>query len=54
MNRAYAGGPYLRGAVDYGAPPDPPIASRDAEWAEGLLRAYRVAEPPGGEAPGPA
>lgn len=35
---AYDGGPYRRGAVDYAAPPDPPLAGDDAAWAEGLLR----------------
>ena len=37
-NRAYAGGPYLKGAVDYAKPPDPPLAAEDAAWAEDLLR----------------
>lgn len=38
-NRAYAGGPYLKGAVDYTQPPDPPLPPGDAEWAGELLRA---------------
>jgi hypothetical protein len=38
-NRAYAGGPYLKGAVDYAKPPDPPLPPQDAAWAEELLRA---------------
>ena len=38
-NRAYAGGPYLKGAVDYSQPPDPPIVPGDAAWAHDLLRA---------------
>lgn len=47
-NRAYAGGPYLRGAVDYAKPPDPPLAPQDAPWAEELLRARGLIETPGG------
>jgi hypothetical protein len=39
FNRAYDSGPYLRGAVDYTKPPDPPLPPDDAAWAEGLIRA---------------
>lgn len=37
FNRAYAGGPYRRGAVNYAAPPNPPLAAADAVWAGALL-----------------
>jgi hypothetical protein len=37
FNRAYNGGPYRRGAVDYaGAPPDPLLTLEDAAWAAAL------------------
>ena len=55
-NRAYAGGPFLKGAVDYAQPADPPLGAEDAEWAEELLRARglsgfsETADPPGGNA----
>lgn len=35
---AYDAGPYRRGAVDYTAPPDPPLRSEDLTWADELLR----------------
>ena len=38
FDRAYDGGPYRRGAVDYAAPPDPPLAGDDAAWSEAILR----------------
>ena len=38
FDRAYDGGPYRRGAVDYAAPADPPLAGDDAAWSEALLR----------------
>jgi hypothetical protein len=38
FNRAYDGGPYRRGAVDYGRPPVPPLSGDDATWAEAVLR----------------
>ncbi|SIO38828.1 Protein of unknown function [Singulisphaera sp. GP187] len=38
FNRAYEGGPYRRGAVDYTRPPSPPLSETDATWAELLLR----------------
>jgi len=37
FDRAYDGGPYRRGAVDYSQPPNPPLADVDREWALGLL-----------------
>ena len=47
FNRAYDGGPYRRGAVDYGRPPDPPLSARDAGWAEALIEEIRVPRPRG-------
>jgi hypothetical protein len=47
FTRAYDGGPYRRGAVDYRQPPDPPLSDVDAEWALGLLRDTRLFEVPG-------
>jgi hypothetical protein len=38
FSKAYAGGPYARGAVSYDQPPDPPLAREDAEWARELVR----------------
>ncbi len=38
FQRVYDTGPYRRGAVDYNAPPDPPLEPEDAIWAEELLR----------------
>jgi hypothetical protein len=37
FNRAYDGGPYRRGAVDYSRPPEPPLSGDDAGWAEALI-----------------
>ena len=37
FNRAYDGGPYRRGAVDYARPPEPPLSGDDAGWAEALV-----------------
>lgn len=37
FNRAYDGGPYRRGAVDYNRPPEPPLSGDDAGWAEALI-----------------
>ena len=37
FNRAYDSGPYRRGAVNYAAPPRPPLAEAEAGWAEELL-----------------
>lgn len=38
FGRAYAGGPYARGAVDYGKPPHPPLPPELVSWAEECLR----------------
>lgn len=32
FDRVYEGGPYVRGAVDYGQPPEPDVQPADAEW----------------------
>jgi hypothetical protein len=46
FNRAYEGGPYLRGAVDYSAmPPEPSLGAEDAAWAAELTRAWRENQP---------
>ena len=45
VNRAYDGGPYLRGAVDYARPPEPPLKADDADWANALIRARGLAAP---------
>ncbi len=37
FHRAYDGGPYARGAVDYGVAPDPPLRSGLAEWLAACL-----------------
>ena len=37
FNRAYDGGPYRRGAVDYTRPPEPPLGKAEGEWAVALL-----------------
>lgn len=37
FQRAYDGGPYRRGAVDYGSAPSPPLAEADAAWAADRL-----------------
>jgi hypothetical protein len=39
VNRAYDNGPYRRGAIDYGQPPQPPVPAELAEWLEQQLRA---------------
>ncbi len=42
FNRAYDGGPYRRGAVDYaGTPSDPSLTPEDAAWSAELTRAWR-------------
>ncbi len=38
FNRAYDGGPYRRGVVDYSRPPGPPLSEPDAAWAEQCFR----------------
>jgi hypothetical protein len=52
MNRAYETGPYLRGAVDYTAAPDPPLSPQDREWAAELLRPWLSGRPEGVPDPG--
>jgi hypothetical protein len=42
FQRAYDGGPYRRGAVDYDKPPQPPLAGEWAAWAEEKVRAWRA------------
>jgi hypothetical protein len=39
FQRAYDSGPYRRGAVDYTAPPRPPLAEALVAWADDCLRA---------------
>jgi hypothetical protein len=42
FDRAYDGGPYRRGAVDYSSPPpDPSLSADDAAWAAELTRPWR-------------
>lgn len=41
FNQAYDGGPYARGAVDYGIPPDPPVPPDQADWLAGCLDRWR-------------
>jgi len=41
FNQAYDGGPYARGAVDYGAPPAPPLRPEQADWLAGCLDRWR-------------
>jgi hypothetical protein len=38
FQQAYDGGPYARGAVEYRAPPDPPVRSELAEWLSGRVK----------------
>lgn len=38
FNHVYDRGPYLRGAVDYTEPPNPPLRAENAAWAAQLLR----------------
>jgi hypothetical protein len=38
FQRAYDGGPYRRGAIDYGRPPAPALAGDQAAWAEQRVR----------------
>jgi hypothetical protein len=49
FNRVYDAGPYRRGAVNYGQPPEPPLVGENAAWAEQRLR-----EPSKSSAPGAA
>jgi hypothetical protein len=39
LNRAYDEGPYVRGAIDYSRPPDPPLRDTETAWAAGLIKA---------------
>jgi hypothetical protein len=41
FRRAYDGGPYRRGAVDYDRPPAPPLSGEWAEWGVRLVRQSR-------------
>ena len=41
FNQVYEGGPYARGAVDYGVPPDPPVRPEQADWLAGCLERVR-------------
>ncbi len=41
FNLAYDGGPYARGAVDYGSPPDPPLGPDLAGWLSERLDRWR-------------
>lgn len=41
FQQAYDSGPYTRGAVDYTRPPEPPLSSEDAAWAQQLLRSAK-------------
>jgi len=41
FHQAYDRGPYARGAVDYGAPPDPPLGPDRADWLIGCLERWR-------------
>jgi Protein of unknown function (DUF4058) len=43
LQRAYDGGPYRRGAVDYNKPPQPPLVGHWAEWAQERIRLWRGA-----------
>ncbi|NLS92096.1 MAG: DUF4058 family protein [Planctomycetaceae bacterium] len=40
FRRAYDGGPYARGAVDYGAAPDPPLRPDLAAWLADCLNGW--------------
>ncbi len=42
FQRAYDGGPYRRGAVDYSKPPHPPLTGEWVAWAEEKVRAWRA------------
>jgi hypothetical protein len=41
FRQAYDGGPYARGAVDYGSPPDPPVRPELADWLTACLDRWR-------------
>jgi hypothetical protein len=42
LNQAYDGGPYARGAVDYGVPPEPPVRPELVDWLAGRLAPWRT------------
>ncbi len=42
FQQAYDGGPYARGAVDYGSPPDPPIRPDHAAWLAECLHRWQI------------
>jgi hypothetical protein len=46
VNRAYDGGPYRRGLVDYTQPPRPPLPEPDASWTAQWLREQGQADLP--------
>jgi hypothetical protein len=37
LNQVYDAGPYARGAVDYGRPPDPPLKPECSAWLTACL-----------------
>ncbi|HLJ12142.1 MAG TPA: DUF4058 family protein [Planctomycetaceae bacterium] len=43
FDRAYEGGPYRRGAVNYSLPPESALRDADVAWADELLRRAHVA-----------
>jgi hypothetical protein len=45
VEQAYRKGRYWL-TIDYGEPPDPPLAGADAKWAKALLKAARQRKPP--------
>ena len=42
FNRAYDGGPYRRGALDYGGPVVPPLGAERAAWLKDMLSRQRA------------
>lgn len=42
FHQVYDGGPYARGAVDYGVPPDPPVRPELASWLAACLERWQV------------
>lgn len=54
FSRAYDGGPYRRGAVDYAGPAQPPLSGKDMAWARRLLRQHGLVSgrPAGGRKKG--
>lgn len=39
FRQTFDGGPYLRGALNYTLPPEPPLSPSESKWANDLLRA---------------